>query len=284
MSDAAEGMTSAGWAGTDGQRWLSQVDRFESMLMPVGEAMLARAGFAPGERVVDVGCGGGWTTRAIAAAVGPSGEAVGLDISPDLVAGAAERAAAEGARNVRFEQGDAALAMPAGAPFDRLFSRFGLMFFAEPYPAFANLRRMVRGGGRFDAAVWAPARENPWMIEVMGVIGGHIPLPVPEPRQPGPFALDDPDYVRDLLASAGFAAIGIETWEGRQQIGGAGSDPAAAAAFVLGAMHVSELLAEHGEAVRAAVEADLARMFARFDTAEGVRMGGKAWLVTAIAS
>src|SRR3546814_4511168 len=87
---------------------LGQRDRFESMIEPIGEALLARAAYAAGERVVDIGCGGGWTTRRIAAAVGNTGLALGLDLSPDLVAAASERARRTGLANIRFVQGDAA--------------------------------------------------------------------------------------------------------------------------------------------------------------------------------
>src|SRR3546814_1822119 len=88
-------------------------------------------------------------------AVGNTGWGLGLVLSPDLVAAASERARRTGLANIRFVQGDAATAMPEEAPFDRLFSRFGTMFFPKPYRAFANLRRMLRAGGRLDSAVWA---------------------------------------------------------------------------------------------------------------------------------
>src|SRR3546814_20319905 len=87
----SEALAAYGWAGEAGARWLGQLDRFESMIEPIGEALLARAAYAAGERVVDIGCGGGWTTRRIAAAVGNTGLALGLDLSPDLVAAAREQ-------------------------------------------------------------------------------------------------------------------------------------------------------------------------------------------------
>ena len=207
MDDAGEnldGFAAHDWAGQAGTRWLAQLDRFESMIEPIGKALLAQAAYTASETVVDIGCGGGWTTRQIAAAVGNTGFAFGLDISPDLVAAASDRATRSGLANIRFEQGDAACVMPEDAPFDRLFSRFGAMFFSEPYPAFANLRRMLREGGRLDIAVWAPIDENPWQRCIMGIIKEHIDLPTPQPRAPGPFALGDQDYVIDLLQSAGF--------------------------------------------------------------------------------
>src|SRR3546814_4587898 len=103
------------------------------MIEPIGEALLARAAYAAGERVVDIGCGGGWTTRRIAAAVGNTGLALGLDLSPDLVAAASERARRTGLANIRFFQGDAATALPEQAPFARLLLPLGQMFFPHTY-------------------------------------------------------------------------------------------------------------------------------------------------------
>src|SRR3546814_10575396 len=88
-----------------------------------------------------------------------------------------ERARRTGLANIRFVQGDAATAMPEEAPFDRLFSRFGTMFFPKPYRAFANLRRQLRAGGRLDIAVWAPITDNPWKRNVMATIRRHIDFP-----------------------------------------------------------------------------------------------------------
>lgn len=274
-------MSEEGWAGPDGARWLSNLDRLESMLAPVGDALFVRAGFRTGDRVVDIGCGGGWTTRRIAELVGPDGSAVGLDISADLVDAANERARNARLANVRFMQGDAATAMPADAPFDHIFSRFGCMFFTDPAAAFANLRRMVRNGGRLDVAVWAPARDNPWMAETVAVVGRHIELPAPVPRAPGPFALDDPDYVRDLLRSAGFQAISIDAWTGKQQIGGAGSAPESAACFVLDSMHIGDLVRTYGSDLRAVIESDLIETYRAHAGPDGVRMGAKSWFVSA---
>jgi SAM-dependent methyltransferase len=271
------------WASDAGRRWLAQLDRFESMIEPIGTALLARADYAAGDRVVDVGCGGGWTTRQIAATVGESGLALGLDISPDLVATARERAGSAGLANIRFEQGDAATAMPPDAPFDRLFSRFGSMFFSDPYPAFANLRHMVRDGGRLDIAVWAPVAANPWQQTVMAVIGAHIDLPPPQPRAPGPFALAEQDYVADLLQGAGFSDVEFDAWTGDLSVGGPGSDPDSAAGFVLDGMHLGDLVRASGADARAAVHRDLVDLFGRHCDADGVRMGAKAWLVSARA-
>lgn len=286
MDDAGEnldGLAAHDWAGQAGTRWLAQLDRFESMIEPIGKALLAQAAYTASETVVDIGCGGGWTTRQIAGAVGNIGFVLGLDISPDLVTTARDRVGNAGFTNIRFEQGDAACVMPEEAPFDRLFSRFGLMFFSEPYPAFANLRRMLREGGRLDIVVWAPIDENPWQRSIMGIIKEHIDLLTPQPRAPSPFALGDQDYVIDLLQSAGFSDIKFNAWTGDQRVGGLGSDPESAARFVLDGMHIGNLVRPSGPEMREAIHRDLVELFDRNRDEDGVRMGAKAWLVNAIA-
>lgn len=276
-------LTAHDWAGEAGMGWLAQLDLFESMIEPIGRALLAQAAYASGEKVVDVGCGGGWTTREIAAAVGNTGLALGLDLSPDLVTTASERAQRAGLANIHFSQGDAAAAMPEQAPFDRLFSRFGTMFFPEPYRAFANLHRMLRDGGRLDIAVWAAIADNPWQRSVMATIRRHIDLPTPQPRAPGPFALGEQDYVIDLLRDAGFSDIGFDAWTGNLRVGGPDSDPEDAARFVLDGMPVGELVRAGGEDARVAIHQNLVELFDRNSDAEGVRMGAKAWLISAYA-
>lgn len=269
------------WAGNQGERWLAMVDGLEAMMAPIGEALLAQAVYGPGERVVDVGCGGGWSTRRIGEAVGPNGLALGLDISPALVDEARRRGQAAGLGAVSFELGDAATAMPAAAPFDRLFSRFGVMFFADPYGAFANLRAMLREGGRLDMAVWAPVQNNVWMREVVAIIDRHVGLPRMEARAPGPFALAEQDYVRDLLGKAGFTDVIFDAWEGDQHIGGKGSTPESAADFALGSMQIGELARQGGPDAVEAVRRDLVALYQGYEGPEGVALGAKAWLVSA---
>jgi SAM-dependent methyltransferase len=139
------------WAGEMGVKWLTHIDRFEGMIAPIGDALLARAGIAPGERVIDLGCGGGLTSLAAARVTGPQGAVLGLDISPDLIDEARRRAADH--PNVTFICADAAT-VALDTPYDRLISRFGSMFFADPYAAFTNLHGLIRPGGRIDLAIW----------------------------------------------------------------------------------------------------------------------------------
>ena len=288
MSDgtATQNPSMEDWAGEMGERWLANLAKFEEMIAPAGAALMAHAGFGAGERVVDVGCGGGATTIEIGRAVAPGGTVLGIDISPVLIDAARRRADAAGLANVRFMTADAATVRPDGAPFDRLLSRFGSMFFTDFAAAFANYRALLRDGGRADLAVWAPVRENGWIAGVQAIIGSHLesaaaPAAPPPAHAPGPFALDDPAFVRPLLEEAGFEAQ-FTLWRGDQLIGGAGAKPAEAAAFVLEAMPFADALHER-PAELDAVRGELTDLFARHHGGDGIRMSGAAWLITAYA-
>ena len=272
------------WAGEMGLKWLANLDRFEQMIAPIGEAFLTHANFQSGETVVDLGCGGGATTLAIAELVGPSGKIMGVDISPDLVTAARHRATQAGATNIEFTCADASTVNLPDAPYDRLFSRFGSMFFEDPFSAFQNLHRLLRKGGRMDLAVWGPPRDNLWMMEMMGVVRNHVEVPPAVPRAPGPFAFEDLEYLQQILSCGGFTEMKTSAYEGLQPVGGVGATPEQAADFASAAMATGRLLRDQGDAVVEAARKDLVSLFDRHHVpGKGVLMQGKVWLVSAIA-
>lgn len=282
MSVSDETIAKADWSGEQGERWLANVDAFEAMLAPIGAALLAKVDYQAGERVIDIGCGGGASTRAIARAVAPGGEVLGLDISPDLIAHADKLSA--DAAGIGYVCGDAAAFALEGEPFDRLHSRFGSMFFDDPHGGFKNLRTLLKPGARMDLAVWAHPRDNPWMMEMMGVVRRHVEIPQADPRAPGPFAFGDLDYLQEVLAAGGFSDVALEAYEGEQAIGGPGATLEAAAHFAKSAVAVGQILAQQPEDVQAAASEDLLETFAKhYREGEGVMLGCKAWLVSAKA-
>lgn len=278
---APDALKGEDWAGEMGGRWLANLDRFEGMIAPIGAALLAQADYQAGERVLDLGCGGGATTLAIADAVGAQGAVLGLDIAPMLVERASQRAAAAGS-TARFVCADAGTDTLDEPPFDRLFSRFGSMFFEAPVAAFGNLHRMLKPGAGIDLAVWANPRDNLWMMEMMGVVRQYADIPPAIPRAPGPSAFEDLSYLEEVLTGAGFTGMAIETYEGLQPVGGPTASPEDATDFVLASMAAGRVLDEHGPAVRDAARADLLALFARhYREGEGVLLRAKAWLVRA---
>lgn len=278
---SAENLGAEDWAGEMGERWLQNLDRFESMIAPVGEALLQRADYKAGESVLDIGCGGGASARAIAERVAAKGRVMGVDISAHLVAECERRAHSADIPNVNFVAADAAAVKLPAASYDRLHSRFGSMFFPEPAAAFTHLATLIRPGGRADFAVWAPARENPWVGAMMGILREHVELPKPEPHAPGPFALDDPNYFAALLRQAGFGQLEFALWQGAQPIGGAGATAESARDFVLNSMNFADMLAEQPGDVRSSVERKLLDLFRAHLTPRGVEMQALAWLVSA---
>jgi SAM-dependent methyltransferase len=189
--------------------WLASEEHTELVAASFGIAAMNRLGLRAGARVIDIGCGGGATTLALATVVGPTGEAVGVDIAPAMVRAARQHAAAAGVEHARFLATDAQVDDLGDAVFDAAYSRFGVMFFADPGAAFANVRRSLRPGGTFAFACWANLFANEWMF-VPGAavisVTGALP-PMPGPGEPGPFSLEDPQHVDELLRGAGFTQI-----------------------------------------------------------------------------
>ena len=190
------------------EHWTSVWPRRERLTSLVTPELLGRAALAPGERVLEVGSGGGTATLAAAAAVAPDGTVTGADLSTPLVALAARRAEAAGVRNVRFVAVDAQSAALDGAPFDAALSQFGVMFFDEPVTAFANIRRHVRPGGRLTFACWQAQDRNPWFVgPALAAFVPPPPPPAPGKARTGPFSLADPDDTTSVLTRAGWTDV-----------------------------------------------------------------------------
>lgn len=196
---------SSGWIEAEGW-WHSAV------ISGFGLAAIGRLDPHPGQTLLDIGSGTGPTTVELARRVGPDGSVEGLDISPTMVRAARARAADAGVDNATFLVADVQSAELAGRDADGALSRFGVMFFADPVVAFRNVRTGLRAGGRLVFACWQELTANEWMW-VPGAasvaVTGEVPS-MPGPGEPGPFSLADADFVREVLASAGFSDIGVE--------------------------------------------------------------------------
>lgn len=163
----------------------------------------------PGERVLELACGPGGVGLAAAPLVGPGGLVVLSDVVPEMTAIAAARAAALGLRNVRTRELDLERIAEPDDEYDVVLCREGLMFAFDPARAAAEIRRVLRPGGRAGLAVWGPRERNPWLGVVFDAVGAQLGVPLPPPGIPGPFALDDPARLAGLLAGAGLAGVAV---------------------------------------------------------------------------
>jgi len=190
------------------QDWVAVWPKRERLTDAITPFLLDALALRPGERVLDVGCGGGKATLAAARAVGPSGIAVGADISVPLTDLAVRRAGEAGIDNVSFRVVDVQHDRIVGGPFDVGMSQFGVMFFDDPVAAFTNIRAHLEPSGRIAFACWQTIDRNPWFIGT--ALTGLVPAsPPPEPgKSPtGPFAFGDQTRTQGILEAAGFSHV-----------------------------------------------------------------------------
>jgi SAM-dependent methyltransferase len=269
------------WNEQAGPQWVALQALLDGQLGVFGERVMARAELRPGLRVLDIGCGCGETSLELARRVAPGGTVVGVDVSAPMLEQAVKRARAAGVA-ARFELADAQAHAFAPASFDLLFSRFGVMFFADPVAAFTNLARALRPGGRLAFVCWQSLRENPWAGLPVEVALRYLPPPPPPaPGAPGPFAFADPDYLRGILQRAGFTAIELEPLRLTLALGGGvGLDETVEFVLVIGP--VSSLIRDANDpAATPRIAAGLREALAPYVTAEGVRMESACWIATA---
>lgn len=262
------------WNGQAGETWVRRIDRIDAMLAPITQALLERAAVKPGERVVDVGCGCGTTSIEL---VRRGARVFGVDVSGPMLALAKQRAA--GLQGIAFKQADAAI-QPLTPDHELVFSRFGVMFFADPVAAFRNLRTGVTPDGRLCFVCWQAMSENAWMSTAGQAVMAFLPKPAapPDPRAPGPFAFADRAYLRGILEQAGFGAIEIEDFRTKLHVG---DDLDQAMAFQSDVGPVARALAELEGEPRERALAAARDALARHLTPSGVDLGAACWIVRA---
>lgn len=275
------------WAGERVARWLQQAPQLERQLAPVSGLLFAAAAIQAGQRVLDIGCGTGPTTRAAAALAGASGAVTGLDISGAMLqaaAGLVEPRTDDAP--IDWLEADAVTWAPAGATYDVAMSRFGVMFFTDPVAALRNIAAAVRPGGRFVAAVWGERPESPLFevpyqvaIGVRTARGDDVERP---PTDGGPFSWHDRATVTALLTNAGWHDVAIASHVLSLPFGG-GAAPDTAATEAVGFGPTRLVLADADDATLAAAHEALAAEFANhLDDAGHVVLDAAVRIVTAV--
>jgi SAM-dependent methyltransferase len=266
------------WRGDIGDVWAEEWRRTDRSLAPVNDALVAEvAAYAgAGPRILDIGCGAGATSFALADALGDA-EVTGVDLSEALIAVARERAAGR----ARFEVGDAASWSPAEAGFDLIVSRHGIMFFDDPVGAFTHIHALARPGAHLVFSCFRDRRDNEWVRAMRPVFERFAPdaLTAPEPPA-GPFAFADPARIDSILRAAGFAAPRVAPLDFDFTVG-AGEDPIAdAIGYFRRVGPIAAMLGTLDEAAREPAIAMIAAIAADHVRDGRIVFAAAAWIVT----
>jgi SAM-dependent methyltransferase len=267
------------WNSEATRRWVTEQARIDRLMAGVTDAALAAAAPKRGERVLDVGCGTGTTVLRLAEGVGPSGRVLGVDISEQQLALARRRVAAANANQAQLILDDAATHHFAPETFDLGFSRFGVMFFADPVAAFRNIRGAMKRSRRLLLAVFRSGPENPWATASVAAISHLVPPLAPlGPEEPGQFSWSDPARVKRILDGAGFHNVVLTPLDLSFLMGRNAAEAAEFATFIgQGARLLYGQPDETRQAARVAFEA----FFKPHEGPNGVTLPGALWLVSA---
>ena len=269
------------WNGPGGQHWVDRQKIQDIVLAPISEVLIERANAKAGERLVDVGCGCGATSVALAQKVGPTGHVLGIDISATMLARAQQIAPA--GLSARFVLADATVYPFEPASFDLVVSRFGVMFFAEPALSFTNLHRALRPSGRLAFVCWREPRENPFFMVPLQAVYKHTPkLPQLGPEDPGPFSFASTQRVHRILSEAGFHDVVMEPCDLSLDIAvGRGLETAVQSTLEIGP--AARALADQAPAVISAATDSIREALEPFVRDQAVLIPASIWIVTAKA-
>ena len=196
------------WSGAGGDVWVNKQREMDIMLNPLGDRVIERLDLKSDSKIIDIGCGCGATTLEIAKKI-TQGEILGVDISEPMLDKAAETAREMSLSNISFEVKDVQVDVMPQNYFDVAFSRFGVMFFEDPFEAFKNIHSSLKEDGLLSFVCWQNASLNPWQSLSIQVIKEFLDLPAPAPKSPGPFAFEDKTYLEEILRESGFKGLEI---------------------------------------------------------------------------
>jgi SAM-dependent methyltransferase len=271
------------WNERAGAKWVALQSFIDAQIGPLGLEAIERLGAIEGARVLDLGCGCGSTTLELARRVGDAGAVLGVDLSRPMLDRAARSARESGVTNAVFRQADVQ-SEGFDEEFDAAFSRFGVMFFADPVAAFSNVRRTLRAGGTLSFVCWRAMDQNEWMMVPAMAALRHLPPPdLPAPGAPGPFAFAERERVEKILATAGFVDVAIERLD-RELSVGSGRPLAEIVEVVMQMGPAGRLLQDAGDETKQRVAESITEALKPFGGDGGLKMKGASWLVQARAA
>jgi SAM-dependent methyltransferase len=271
------------WNSAHTRPWADEYEAIDRLFAGLTRIALDRAEPKLGERVIDIGCGSGTTVLELAARVGPNGYVLGADVSKPSVAKARERIAAASVHQAEIMLCDVSTHVFPANSFDLVFSRFGVMFFADPVATFANIRRAMKSDGRLALAVFRTAQENKWATAALAAVRHLLPpITPPGPEEPGQFSWADAARVHRILGTAGFKNISLTPHDLAMPLAERGG-AAEAAGFAFRVGPVVRATSDASEQKKREVRAALEAFFKSHEGLQGVVLPGAIWVVTARA-
>ena len=264
------------WNGSFGEGFIRSEDYLHRLIEPFSKTAIDRVNAQPGDYILDVGCGCGSTSIALA----QSGAKIrGIDISKKMISRAIEKS--KGISDISFHATDAA-SETFKVEYTHIFSQFGVMFFSDPYAAFSNIRSGLKEKGKITFLCWQGLSENEWISSTNEVLESFQPegMTPPDPKSPGGFAFADNEYVIDILRSTNFSNIEFQALNTKFDMGKT-TEELMSLHLDIGPLSVllESLSKESGRQAIEAVEKSLERRTEK----TGLHLSAAAWLVTAEA-
>jgi SAM-dependent methyltransferase len=271
------------WNSAHTRAWADEHEAIDRLLAGLTKVALDLAAPKLGERVIDIGCGSGTTVLELAACVGPSGYVLGADVSKPSVEKGQERIAAAGAHQAEIMLCDVSTYVFPANSFDLVFSRFGVMFFADPIATFANIRKAMKPDGRLALAVFRTPQENKWATAALAAVPHLLPpITPPGPEEPGQFSWADAVRVHRILETAGFQNVSLTPHDPAMPLAARGG-AAEAASFMCRVGPVVRATRDASEQQKKEVRSALEAFFRSHEGPQGIVLPGAIWIVTARA-
>ena len=268
------------WSGAGGDVWVDKQREMDIMLNPLGERVIQGLDLKEETKILDIGCGCGATTLEIAKLVN-QGEVIGVDISEPMLERATQTASDMALTNISYQVKDVQVDEMPNKYFDIAFSRFGVMFFEDPFEAFNNINHSLKDNGQLSFVCWQHASLNPWQSLSIQVIKEFLDLPAPPPKSPGPFAFEDKSYIEEILNASGFRDIEIkDNQEDIVMFSGKSIREACEDYLTINPV-VTEMLKNSPSELREEILEALIGKFSNYHKDDGLLFPSATWIVTA---